>query len=547
MREAEALVWAGDVVYGDYAEPLPVDKAAPSLADLIHGKEPTDGTPKILQKLYQGMLENQGYLAYLKRDDSAPSSPKNVMVMGTFDDHDYGRNNGDITFPYKKETAVAHMDFISKSQAIIQQKRENEFGTEEQDDTWKTMRARAAAGKGVYGVKVLDFSRPPGKQLLTDAEAGLDPDVSPGTEGLPTLSSWSVAIFLLDCRSHKTPWPDLDFMGRLLQKPGSEDNTNGDFLGEEQWAWFEEALRRSTASVNLIGQGLQVHSDKFFSGHVQEEWSRFPRAQHRMYQTVLNSNVKAPILVSGDVHMAEFTRRDCRQVSKRSEPDGYEVGPTFRPLFEVTTSGMTHSWGGKHFCPRPHEASACESSFSKWALAFGQHVLHHSGAWSELIVAEGSTPSDSPIDDKAKSGVQYSLDLNFGEFEFDWDNSTVTARILGPNPEDPALLSSRKDGQGWSFDTLSGKNPLLTSKLRSNDFVATFEHLKSSGIVSDGDWVCIANEGAVSETTKMAALLVAVLLGVSIRYIIPFFALPGALLILLWRSICKRNAKEKTA
>jgi hypothetical protein len=116
------------------------------------------------------------------------------------------------------------------------------------------MARRAASGKGVYAVKVFDFTRrSPRTTLLSDEEAGLEPEFE---QRHARLSNRSVAVFLLDVRSNKTPWPS-GWKKYLL-------DYEADFLGEEQWRWFEEALKRSTATVNLIVQGLQVHADRYF-------------------------------------------------------------------------------------------------------------------------------------------------------------------------------------------------------------------------------------------------------------------------------------------
>lgn len=80
-----------------------------------------------------------------------------------------------------------------------------------------------------------------------------------------------------------------------------------------------------------------------FDGNLVEDWSRFPKAQHRLYQTMLSSGVRAPILVSGDVHMAELLRRDCR---RRLVPDVHNNNnnkynySASRMLLELTVSGM---------------------------------------------------------------------------------------------------------------------------------------------------------------------------------------------------------------
>ena len=68
------------------------------------------------------------------------------------------------------------------------------------------MATRASAGLGVYGVKVFDFDRPIGRQVLSDLEAGIDPDVVSKPQGTPLYSNKTVAVFVLDVRSNKTPW-----------------------------------------------------------------------------------------------------------------------------------------------------------------------------------------------------------------------------------------------------------------------------------------------------------------------------------------------------
>jgi alkaline phosphatase D len=194
------------------------------------------------------------------------------------------------------------------------------------------MSRRAQAGYGVYGVKLFDFERPEGRQLVPDDEARIDPDVDtsihlPYSNKFPAYSNKTVAVFVLDIRSNKDPWQE----GAKAFQPDYE----GDFLGEHQWEWLETSLKRSRAAVNVIVNGLQVHSNLFPSAHVAEKWANFPRSQQRLFDAILQDNVQAPILVSGDVHMTQFMRKDCRKIK--------EPYSTSRPLIEMTTSGMTHS------------------------------------------------------------------------------------------------------------------------------------------------------------------------------------------------------------
>jgi hypothetical protein len=82
-------------------------------------------------------------------------------------------------------------------------------------------------------------------------------------------------------------------------------------------------------------------------------------------------NVKAPILVSGDVHMAEYLRRDCKQITQLTK---------MRSLVEVTTSGMTHAWGTKVCIGNDNnkfkKSWVCTSRYLQWMTATAMHIAH---------------------------------------------------------------------------------------------------------------------------------------------------------------------------
>jgi alkaline phosphatase D len=220
LRNASGLLWVGDAIYGD---------------DYDEQHHVVPATPAVLQSLYQELLhDNAGYRRF--RDDAT------MTVLGVWDDHDYGVNNGDRHYQFRIESAAMFLDFLRRSNRR----------TDLLD--LSIMERRAQAGRGLYGVKVLDFRRPRGQELLSDHEAGVEPEVSP--LDAMSLSDRSVAVFLIDCRSNKTPWQKKNFADTFSL------DYEGDFLGEEQWQWLETALQRSTATVNLIVQGLQVHADR---------------------------------------------------------------------------------------------------------------------------------------------------------------------------------------------------------------------------------------------------------------------------------------------
>jgi PhoD-like phosphatase len=368
------------------------------------------------------------------------------------------------------------------------------------------MARRARAGHGVYGVKLFDFSRPKGHHFVPEDEAAIDPDVKVLTH-VPTLhSNKTVAVFVLDCRTHKTPWKK----GSAAFGPDPE----GDFLGERQWNWFESAIGRSRASINIVVNGLQVHGERFPDGNTAESWGKYPLAQQRLFDAMLQHGVEAPILVSGDVHMAQLSRKDCHS---------RETG-NVRSLVELTTSGMTHSWGTTSFpTDDPSHKPTLKQRYQSFLSGTLMRFLHVLCPWTELMVSKPSSGDlfGSGGAEGAKTGTQFSLQKNFGELEFDWEDRTVTMRAFGEDNDSAPLLSAK-----WSMDQLSGRSPIPGSLLQSDDF----ERQREANSQLESEWVCVNHRGRVS---VMEQILGHVATGLAFT-LVPFPVLvPAYILILL--------------
>jgi PhoD-like phosphatase len=395
-------------------------------------------------------------------------------VTGTIDDHDYGTNNGDINYKYKRESAMAFVDFLGEPPS-------------------SPMSQRARDGHGVYGVKLIDFDRPFGSRVLTEEEAGIDPD-SVGSDNQVSYSNKSVAIFVLDIRSFKTPWSEGRDRFRI--------NPEGDFLGERQWHWLEKALKRSKAAVHVVVQGLQVHADRYPDGNVAENWSKFPRAQDRLYDLLLQHEAPT-ILVSGDVHMAELMRKDCKS------------GSSIKSLVEVTTSGLTHSWGTR-YCSRPSFSYLCRNSYANWVFRNGMHFAHYINPLNDVIISD-------------EGKMQYSLQLNFAEFEFDWDKHAINVSILGR--EGVSLLNAK-----WSFDEF--KRGLPGSKVRDEDYLAKADSQAKLGLPQT-QWQCVNYRGVAHPYHVYA--------GIVATWMFPMFFFVGPMIaaLVLGTMLAMRRRRKK--
>lgn len=436
-RNATAFVWGGDAVYAD-------DRM--ERTGFFGKKRFIEASPDYLRYLLNKQRNVPSYRALLDT---------NISIFGTIDDHDYGTNNGDRTFRWKTENGIEFVKFLGL-------------------DKDSAMARRASNGLGVYGVQVYDFSRDDISQRpLTDLEAGLDPDVVPilsktsdnnNNDNNNQNSNKLVAVFVLDVRTNKTPWPK-SFRERFFSS-----SKRGDFLGEEQSKWFETAIGRSNAAVNIVVNGLPVHGDRYYDGNIIETWSNFPDAQHRLYQALLQPNIKNPILVTGDAHYAQLQQKDCRHSSRTKG---------IRPIYEVTTSGMTHAWGNTQSstCGRKNSKALCRLWYYNNVMKLTIHAMHWLSPWKELIV------------DEATSKLQYSLDLNVAEFEFDWDRRIVVTNILGPNDGEILLHQTR------SMDEMTIETSSLVIKNEEFDIIE--QRLRDQSLLLDdkNDWICVHYRG----------------------------------------------------
>ena len=215
----QLFIWGGDIIYGDTYN-----------MDTLKHK-------------YNLQKSHPGYQKLLA----------NTMITGTYDDHDYGVNDGGKNYPHKKESRDLLFDFLDVKKKDRARKKEGAYSSY------------------TYG--------PKGKQ---------------------------VKVLNLDTRY---------FRDSLEREKYINPNTNKeefrykmvegrDILGEEQWAWLEKELKNSKAEINIINSSIQVIS----SEHAYEKWANFPTAQKRLYDLIASSTAKRIMIISGDRHIAELSK-----------------------------------------------------------------------------------------------------------------------------------------------------------------------------------------------------------------------------------------------
>ena len=169
-------------------------------------------------------------------------------MLATWDDHDYGLNDGGKEFEFK---AQAQKVFV-------------EFWQLPADDP---RRSRA----GVYHSEWL--------------QAG----------------ERSVQVVLLDTRYFRDAQPKKR-VSLSCPVANYTKNATGSVLGEAQWQWLEAQLGKP-ADLRLIVSSIQVIPQE----HCFEKWANFPTDRQRLLKTLANANGGQSVVLSGDRHLGEIS------------------------------------------------------------------------------------------------------------------------------------------------------------------------------------------------------------------------------------------------
>lgn len=166
-------------------------------------------------------------------------------ITGTWDDHDYGVNDGGVEYPMKEMAKDEMYRFL---------------GVAEDDPSLNRAGTHRAY---LYG--------PEGKR---------------------------VKVLLLDTRWFRDPIERTEGENRTYLP-----NETGTLLGEEQWAWLERELAANEADIHIIISSIQVIAAE----HRFEKWANFPNELQRFYDLVAKTNPSKPIVISGDRHAGEIS------------------------------------------------------------------------------------------------------------------------------------------------------------------------------------------------------------------------------------------------
>jgi phosphodiesterase/alkaline phosphatase D-like protein len=224
-------------------------------------------------------------------------------VLATWDDHDFGVNDGGADYPMKIESQKLFLDFLDEPSDSPRRHRE-----------------------GVYDARLFG---PPERR---------------------------VQVILLDTRYFRSRLATgenhvIPSGGKYIPHP----DPHATMLGEAQWQWLEHQLR-VPAELRVIASSIQFVSE--FSG--AEAWANLPREKQRMLDLLQKTDANGVLFVSGDRHWAELSRLDrpgtyplydltssaLTESHKRGTPtpNRFREGPTYH---DHNVGLMTIDWSAR--------------------------------------------------------------------------------------------------------------------------------------------------------------------------------------------------------
>jgi alkaline phosphatase D len=288
FANAPSLIAFGSCAHQDFPQPIweVISKTNPDLflfmGDNVYASKPET---KPISAQYEKLNQIKEFRSFREK----------IPFLATWDDHDYGLNNGGAENPEKEE---AKKVFLNQ---------------------WAYVRDSLKLNQGgIYYAKTLGGVRK---------------------------KSPIVQVILLDTRWFRSPLkPAMEAQATGKNYLPNEDK-GVTILGEEQWQWLERQLLKP-ANLRLVVSSIQfIPENQGF-----EKWANFPKEKERFISLLKRTHAKNLFILSGDRHQGSISKMDINgwgplfevTSSSLNRPKVYEESdPTYLgPLVKTENFGL---------------------------------------------------------------------------------------------------------------------------------------------------------------------------------------------------------------
>jgi len=244
--------------------------------------------PKKFAKDYASLANNKGFQELLTQSD----------MLATWDDHDYGLQDGGKEFSAKQLAKEYFVDFFDYSEL-----------------------KNIAPAEGIQHSRTI------------------------------TVGDKTVRIILLDTRWYRDKLSLSNQAEELRMRfqlgayvPHTDESTT--LLGAKQWQWLEETLAKPV-DLNIIVSSIQFLAE--YTGW--EIWANFPHERRKMLNLLNRYSYKKAVIISGDVHRAEtsmMTVNDWELYDVTASGLSANVYPAKPNVHRLGDSHIIHNFGMFH-------------------------------------------------------------------------------------------------------------------------------------------------------------------------------------------------------
>jgi len=233
----------------------------------------------------------------MKRIAEYRSVREKVPFMATWDDHDYGQNDGGETNPERDE---AYQQFIKN---------------------WPYVRYLNPDKNGaIYHSKIFGEKKTALQVIMLDTRANRS-----------------------DLKRNQSQTEEEK---QIQPKPYLPHDTNDkQLLSKAQWSWLEGELKKP-AAFRIIATSIQLIAND----HHFEKWGNFPNERDRMFKLLKKHKIKNVLFISGDRHMSAIAKKDIAGLGTIYEATSSGLNKPARPGNNMSDqSYLTEGYGLVNF------------------------------------------------------------------------------------------------------------------------------------------------------------------------------------------------------
>lgn len=249
-----------------------------NLGDNIYASRPED---RPLRRIYALQAAVPEYLEFRKQ----------VPMLGTWDDHDFGLNDGGAENPEIETARKEFLEFFPNDKELLGQQK-----------------------SGVYHSALIG----PAKQ--------------------------QIQILILDTRTYRSPLEKNEHPKDKLDVYQPTQNKEKTLLGQEQWLWLESELKKP-AKLRILLSSIQLLPED----HGFEKWMNFPHERGKLFELLKKMKIKNLLVLSGDRHHAEISQMMTPQKTQITEITSSGINKTSSLLAEVNRHRIGEKYNQENF------------------------------------------------------------------------------------------------------------------------------------------------------------------------------------------------------